>query len=167
VDRLGAQQPADAGDGIADSHEAGLAYLADVVGDIGPASSPARRETFLTAGYEMINFLVRRGVRLIDAKAGVTTTRITKAATSPGVRWKNSFRRGRIGRLERQGAAAAGQELWIRGADHELRSVQYFNRAPRAFAGGDPSFPAHRGGARPAASDPHNEHHSSLRCSRR
>jgi 3-oxosteroid 1-dehydrogenase len=52
-------------DGIADSHEDGLAYLADVVGDIGPCSSPARREMFLTAGYEMINFLLRKGVRLV------------------------------------------------------------------------------------------------------
>jgi 3-oxosteroid 1-dehydrogenase len=38
-------------DGIPDSHEDGLAYLNDVVGDIGAASSPARREMFLTAGY--------------------------------------------------------------------------------------------------------------------
>ncbi|MGH3579590.1 MAG: FAD-binding protein, partial [Mycobacterium sp.] len=52
-------------DGIADSHEDGLAYLADVIGDIGPPSSPARREMFLTAGYEMMNFLIRKGVRLI------------------------------------------------------------------------------------------------------
>src|SRR3984885_7419347 len=51
--------------GIAGSHEDGLAYFADVVGDIGAASSPARRETFLTAGYEMINFLIRKGVQLI------------------------------------------------------------------------------------------------------
>ena len=48
-------------DGIADSHEDGLAYLDDVVGDIGAASSPARREMFLTAGYEMINFLIAQG----------------------------------------------------------------------------------------------------------
>ena len=52
-------------DGIADSHEDGLAYFDDVVGDIGAASSPARREMFLTAGFEMINFLTRKGVRLV------------------------------------------------------------------------------------------------------
>ena len=52
-------------DGIPDSHEDGLAYFDDVVGDIGPASSPARREMFLTAGYEMINFLIRKGVRFV------------------------------------------------------------------------------------------------------
>ena len=52
-------------DGIADSHEDGLAYLADVVGDIGAPSSPERREMLLTAGYEMVNFLIRKGVRLV------------------------------------------------------------------------------------------------------
>ena len=52
-------------DGIQDSHEDGLAYLADVVGDIGAPSSPARREVFLTAGSEMITFLLRKGVRLV------------------------------------------------------------------------------------------------------
>jgi 3-oxosteroid 1-dehydrogenase len=51
-------------EGVPDSHEDGLAYFDDVVGDIGEASSPARRETFLTAGYEMINFLADKGVRL-------------------------------------------------------------------------------------------------------
>ena len=52
-------------EGVADSHEEGMAYFDDVVGDIGEASSVARREMFLTAGNEMINFLVGRGVRLV------------------------------------------------------------------------------------------------------
>src|SRR5258708_8524699 len=45
-------------EGIPDSHEDGLAYFDDVVGDIGEASSPARREMFLTAGSEMLTFLL-------------------------------------------------------------------------------------------------------------
>ena len=52
-------------EGVADSHEDGLAYLEDVVGDAGPASSPARRETFLTEGYQMLTFLQRKGVQLV------------------------------------------------------------------------------------------------------
>src|ERR1700759_3582726 len=52
-------------EGVADSHEDGLAYLADVVGDIGAPSSPERREMFLSAGYQMINFLIRRGGELV------------------------------------------------------------------------------------------------------
>src|SRR5690349_22105545 len=52
-------------EGVADSHEDGLAYFDDVVGDIGTASSQARRYMFQTAAYEMIEFLVRKGVRLV------------------------------------------------------------------------------------------------------
>src|ERR1700676_3348504 len=52
-------------EGIPDSHEDGLAYFDDVVGDIGEASSPARREMFLTAGSEMLTFLLRKGIRLV------------------------------------------------------------------------------------------------------
>src|SRR6516164_185981 len=39
---------------VADSREAGLAYFESVVGDAGPASSMARRETYLDAGNEMV-----------------------------------------------------------------------------------------------------------------
>ena len=44
-------------DGVADSHADGLAYLEAVVGDAGPASSPNRREAFLTEGSAMVTFL--------------------------------------------------------------------------------------------------------------
>src|ERR1700722_12985420 len=52
-------------EGIADSYEDGLAYFDDVIGDVGPASSLARREMFLSAGVEMINFLLRKGIRMV------------------------------------------------------------------------------------------------------
>ena len=61
-------------DGIADSHEDGLAYLDDVVGDIGAASSPGRREMFLTAGSEMITFLLRKGVRLVRCPKAMSSS---------------------------------------------------------------------------------------------
>ena len=134
-------------DGIADSHEDGLAYLADVVGDIGAPSSPARREMFLTAGYEMINFLIRKGVRSDPVRrAGATTTRITRAATKPAARSR---------------AFPSTPPSWAAGATkssrsmaknyggfvvktNELRSVQYFNRSPRAFAVATRVFAAHQ-----------------------
>jgi 3-oxosteroid 1-dehydrogenase len=124
-------------DGIADSHEDGLAYFADVVGDIGAASSPARREMFLTAGYEMIDFLLRKGVRLVRC---------------PG--WSDYYPNHKGGNAAGRGvegipfdAAELGswsdkvQPALARNYGHgfvvktnELRSVQYYNRAPRAFA---------------------------------
>jgi 3-oxosteroid 1-dehydrogenase len=47
---------------VADSREAGLAYFESVVGDAGPASSMARRETYLDAGNEMVGFLESEGL---------------------------------------------------------------------------------------------------------
>jgi 3-oxosteroid 1-dehydrogenase len=123
-------------DGIPDSHEDGLAYLADVVGDIGAPSSPARREVFLTAGSEMITFLLRKGVRLVRC---------------PG--WSDYYPNHKGGNAAGRSvegvpydAAALGDwgdkvqtmdKNWNRGfvvKTNELRSVQYFNRSPRAFA---------------------------------
>jgi 3-oxosteroid 1-dehydrogenase len=123
-------------DGVPDSHEDGLAYFDDVVGDIGEASSPARREVFLTAGNEMIDFLVGKGVRL---------------ARCPGYsdyypNHKGGNAAGRSVEGIPYDAAALGDwsdklqrmdKNWNRGfvvKTSELVIVQYFNRSPRAFA---------------------------------
>jgi 3-oxosteroid 1-dehydrogenase len=47
---------------VPDSREEGLAYFASVVGEAGPASSAARRETYLDAGSEMVEFLEGEGL---------------------------------------------------------------------------------------------------------
>jgi 3-oxosteroid 1-dehydrogenase len=123
-------------EGIPDSHEDGLAYFDDVVGDIGAPSTPARREVFLSAGSEMITFLLRKGVRLVRC---------------PG--WSDYYPNHKggnaIGRAVEgipYDAAALGDwsdkvqsmaKHWNKGfvvKTNELRSVQYFNRSPRAFA---------------------------------
>ena len=123
-------------EGVPDSHEDGLAYFDDVVGDIGEASSVARREMFLTAGSEMINFLTRRGVRLVR---------------SPGYsdyypNHKGGNAAGRSVEGIPYDAAVLGDwsdkvqtmdKNWNRGfvvKTSELITVQYFNRSPRAFA---------------------------------
>ena len=88
-------------DGIADSHDDGLAYLADVVGDIGAPSSPERREMFLTAGYEMLNFLIRKGVKLIrcDGMERLLPEPQGRQLGRPRRRG-HSVRRRRVGQLE-------------------------------------------------------------------
>jgi 3-oxosteroid 1-dehydrogenase len=50
---------------ISDSIASGLDYLESLIGDIGPASSPARREQYMTAGNEMLYFLESEGVEFI------------------------------------------------------------------------------------------------------
>ena len=123
-------------EGIPDSHEDGLAYFDDVVGDIGAASSPERREMFLTAGYEMIDFLTRKGVRLVrcpgysdyypNHKGGNTAGRSVEGVPYDAAAlgdWSDKVQ--------------TMDKNWNRGfvvKTNELRSVQYFNRSPRAFA---------------------------------
>jgi 3-oxosteroid 1-dehydrogenase len=123
-------------DGIPDSHEDGLAYFDDVVGDIGEPSSRARREMFLTAGYEMINFLMRKGVRLVRCpgwsdyypnhkggnEAGRAIEGIAYNAAALG-NWR--------GKVQPSMAKSYGGFVL---KTNELRAVQYFNRSPRAFA---------------------------------
>jgi 3-oxosteroid 1-dehydrogenase len=123
-------------DGIPDSHEDGLAYFDDVVGDIGEPSSPARREMFLTAGYEMINFLRRKGVRLVRCpgwsdyypnhkggnEAGRAIEGIPYDAAALG-NWSDKV----------QPSMAKSYGGFVL-KTNELRAVQYFNRSPRAFA---------------------------------
>jgi 3-oxosteroid 1-dehydrogenase len=122
-------------EGVADSHEDGLAYFDDVVGDIGAASSPQRRETFLTAGSEMIDLLLRKGVRLVrcpgysdyypNHKGGNTAGRSVE-----GIPYDAAALADWSDKVQRM------DKSWNRGfvvKTNELRSVQYFNRSPRAF----------------------------------
>src|SRR6195952_5373361 len=122
-------------DGIADSHEDGLAYLADVVGDIGAASSPARREMFLTAGYEMINFLLRKGVRLIRCAGWSDYYPNHKGGNEAGRAVEGiPFDAAELGTWSDKVQPSLAKNYGYVVLTNELRSVQYFNRAPRAFA---------------------------------
>jgi 3-oxosteroid 1-dehydrogenase len=47
---------------VPDSREQGLAYFESVVGDVGPASSLVRRETYLDSGSQMVEFLQAQGL---------------------------------------------------------------------------------------------------------
>lgn len=51
-----------------DSYEEARAYLDACVGDVGPASSPRRREAFLKQGPEMVRWLERLGFEWVFAK---------------------------------------------------------------------------------------------------
>ena len=122
-------------DGIVDSHEDGLAYLADVVGDIGAPSSPERREMFLTAGYEMISFLIRKGVRLVRC-AGWSDYYPNHKGGNPAGRAVEGipFNAAKLGSWSDKVQPPLAKAYGFVVLTNELRSVQYFNRAPRAFA---------------------------------
>jgi 3-oxosteroid 1-dehydrogenase len=122
-------------DGIADSHEDGLAYLADVVGDIGAPSSLARREMFLTAGYEMIDFLIRRGVRLVRCDGWSDYYPNHKGGNAAGRAVEGiAFNAGQLAGWSDKVQPSLAKNYGFVVLTNELRSVQYFNRAPKAFA---------------------------------
>lgn len=122
-------------DGIADSHEDGLAYLADVVGDIGAPSSPERREMFLAAGFEMINFLTRKGVKLIRCAGWSDYYPNHKGGNASGRAVEGiPFDAARLGRWSDKVQPPLAKNYGYVVLTNELRSVQYVNRAPRAFA---------------------------------
>ena len=50
--------------GVDDSYEKARTYMDTVIGDVGPASSPERRDAFLRHGPEMVAFLRRRAGNL-------------------------------------------------------------------------------------------------------
>jgi 3-oxosteroid 1-dehydrogenase len=122
-------------DGIADSHEDGLAYLDDVVGDIGAPSTPARREVFLTAGSEMLTFLLRRGVRLVRCPGWSDYYPNHKGGNAAGRGVEGiPFDAAELGDWSDKVQPSMAKNFGFVVLTNELRSVQYFNRAPRAFA---------------------------------
>ena len=122
-------------DGIPDSHEDGLAYFDDVIGDIGEVSSPARREMFLTAGSEMINFLLRKGVRLVRCPGYSDYYPNHKGGNSAGRSVEGiPYDAAALGEWSGKVQPSMAKNYGFVVKTNELRSVQYFNRSPRAFA---------------------------------
>jgi 3-oxosteroid 1-dehydrogenase len=122
-------------DGIPDSHEDGLAYLADVVGDIGAPSSPERREMFLSAGSEMITFLLRKGVRLVRCPGWSDYYPNHRGGNAAGRGVEGiPFDAAELGNWSDKVQPSMAKNFGFVVLTNELRSVQYFNRAPRAFA---------------------------------
>jgi 3-oxosteroid 1-dehydrogenase len=122
-------------EGIADSHEDGLAYFEDVIGDVGPASSPARREMFLDAGVDMINFLLRKGIRMMRCPGWSDYYPNSKGGNAAGRSVEGvPFDAVALGAWSDKVQPAMAKNYGFVLTTNELRSVQYFNRSPRAFA---------------------------------
>lgn len=120
--------------GIADSHEDGLAYFDDVVGDIGEASSAARRETFLTAGSAMINLLVDNGVRLVRCPGWSDYYPNHKGGNAAGRSVEGiPYDAAQLGDWSDKIQPSMAKNYGFVIKTNELRAVQYFNRSPRAF----------------------------------
>jgi 3-oxosteroid 1-dehydrogenase len=122
-------------EGIADSHEDGMAYFDDVIGDVGPASSPARREMFLSAGVEMINFMLRKGIRMVRCPGWSDYYPNNKGGNAAGRSVEGiPFDAAALGDWSDRVQPSMAKNYGFVLKTNELRSVQYFNRSPRAFA---------------------------------
>ena len=118
--------------GVADSHDDGLAYLQAVVGDVGPASTPERREMFLRAGSEMITFLLRKGVNFVRCPgwADYYSGRPGGNEAGRGIEGV-PFDAGVLGQWQKKMPASLARGTGFVMRTNELRAVQYFNRSPR------------------------------------
>nr|WP_318546458.1 FAD-binding protein [Mycobacterium lepraemurium] len=122
-------------EGVADSHQDGLATWPTWSATSVRRPPPERREMFLTAGHEMINFLTRRDVALIrcagwsdyypNHKGGNASGRAVEAVPFDAAKLGNWS-----GRVQPPLARNYGYVVLT----NELRSVQYFNRSARTFA---------------------------------
>jgi 3-oxosteroid 1-dehydrogenase len=122
-------------DGIADSHEDGLAYFDDVVGDIGAASSPERREMFLSAGSEMLDFLIGKGVRLVRCPGWSDYYPNHKGGNAIGRAVEGiPYDAAALDSWSDRVQPSMGKNYGFVIKTNELRAVQYFNRSPGAFA---------------------------------
>jgi 3-oxosteroid 1-dehydrogenase len=126
--------PLMATDGTADSQADGLAYLEAVVGDAGPASSPARREAFLTQGSAMISFLQRKGVRLERCKGYSDYYPDHKGGHADGRSIEGPpFDARQLGEWKDRIMPGMAKAFGLAIKTNEVRSVQYYNRSPEAF----------------------------------
>jgi 3-oxosteroid 1-dehydrogenase len=121
--------------GIVDSHDDGFSYLTDVVGDVGPCSSPARRDMFLRAGYEMITLMQRRGVRLVRSHGYSDYYPNHKGGNAAGRAVEGvPFDAAELGDWNTRLQPGFAKSFGLIFLTNELREMQYFNRSPRSFA---------------------------------
>jgi 3-oxosteroid 1-dehydrogenase len=122
-------------EGVVDSHADGLAYLEDVVGDVGAASSPERRQTFLTAGSEMISFLQRTGVRLVRCPGYSDYYPNHKGGNAEGRSIEPvPFDARELGGWHDKIQPGLAKGVGLAVKTNEIRSLPYYNRTPRTFA---------------------------------
>jgi 3-oxosteroid 1-dehydrogenase len=121
--------------GVPDSYEDAMAHFEAVVGDVGPASSFARREAFLTAGPEMIQFLRQRGLRFeycrgysdyySNAKGGHDLGRGIEPVP---------FDARALGEWRTRLQPGLAQSIGLAVKTNEARSLAHYNRSISAFA---------------------------------
>lgn len=116
--------------GSPDSEEDALAYFQAVVGDVGPASSPERREAYIRSGPRVIGFLIEQGIPFryadgysdyyCDRPGGKDRGRTLEART---------FDTSRLGPWKAKLRPGSSTGLGLVGFGTELTRMSYYNRS--------------------------------------
>ena len=120
--------------GETDSYEDALAHFDAVVGDVGPSSTPERRQAFLTAGPEMVEFLQDRGVRFSYCRGYSDYYSNAKGGHENGRGIEPLPYDGRLigGWLDKLQPGLA-QSLGLAVMTNEARALSHYNRSMSAF----------------------------------
>lgn len=122
-------------EGVPDSYEDAMAHFDAVVGDVGPASSPARREAFLRAGPEMVSFLQRHGVRFVFCRGYSDYYSNAKGGHDVGRGIEPvPFDARVLGAWQPRLQPGLAQSLGMAVMTNEARSLSHYNRSIRSFA---------------------------------
>ena len=121
--------------GVPDSYEDAMAHFEAVVGDVGPASTTARRHAFLTGGPEMVAFLQRRGVRFVYCRGYSDYYSSAKGGHDLGRGIEPVPFDGRVlGDWLPKLQPGLAQSLGLAVMTNEARSLSHYNRSLGAFA---------------------------------
>jgi len=121
--------------GVPDSYEDAMVHFEAVVGDVGPASSYARRDAFLTAGPEMVRFLQERGVRFTYCRGYSDYYSNAKGGHDLGRGIEPvPFDARVLGDWHQRLQPGLAQSLGLAVMTNEARSLAHYNRSIRAFA---------------------------------
>jgi 3-oxosteroid 1-dehydrogenase len=120
--------------GVPDSLDDGLAYFDALVGDVGPYSSPARREAYIRLGSEVIDTLRSKGVKLIRAEGYADYYSDIDGGVARGrsVECK-PFDARQIPEYSGKMLPGIASMIGMTVYTNELRSIQYVNRSIGAF----------------------------------
>ena len=121
--------------GVADSYDDAMTHFEAVVGDVGPASSKERRDAFLTAGPEMVEFLERCGLQFArcdgysDYYSNLPGGKDIGRAIEP-MPWNGKALGSWLPKLQPGLAQSVGLSVMT----NESRSLSHYNRSPHCFA---------------------------------
>lgn len=120
--------------GVHDSYEDAMTHFETVVGDVGPCSSKERRHAFLTAGPEMVTYLLDQGVELVTCPGYSDYYSNLEGGSDHGrgleaPPWNANVLGPWAGRLQPGLAKSVGMAVMT----NESRALGHYNRSVGAF----------------------------------